>query len=104
MPRRHYEQLERIAQRLDKRLKRLLIYVQTSKAKHAATVWAEAQAYTILNEANQQILDWTRRLTVRRDLHKRNPYKLDFQDEQSLKLAFHKKFNDFKQILKDATA
>jgi hypothetical protein len=102
MPYRRYAQLNRVEKRLAKRLLRLIRYLQTARHKEAARRYCEAQAYGILQETFNQITDWTRRMNVRRDLHKRSPKPLSYADEQQLKLELLRKFDVFKQILNDA--
>jgi len=80
---------------------RLIRYVRGSRDKVGARQVALAKAQNILDEAFTQIVDWTYRLNVRRDLHKRSPKQLGFADTQALRAEIRRKTIDFKKILAD---
>jgi len=63
------------------------------------------QARTILNDHFDQVLKYTFRSHVKRDLHRRKGVKdLGFGDVQELRLEVDRKLEDFKKILDDVVS
>ena len=94
--------INRVQRRLELRLKRLVRYVQVSRNKVDARRNAEAQAYMVLLETADQIVEQTRALNVRRDLgQKAEP--LSFAEEQTVRREVNERFQAFKKILDDVS-
>ena len=102
MVRRRYMQLDRLAKRLARRLNRLVIYVRAHGASEAAKGYALMQAHAILDEYFTQLIAYTFKSHVKRDLHKRKGLKeLGYGDVQVLRNEVNRKLADFRKILND---
>lgn len=102
MPKRRYNQLNRMSERLARRLNRLVVWVRASRGNRGRHRYALMQAHAILNEYFEQLVAFTFNMHVKRDLHRRKDVKeLSYADMQTLRLEVDRKLEDFKQILAD---
>lgn len=98
MVRRQYNYLNLLVNRLNKRLQRLVIYYRAG----GSIDYVMAQAKGILEEYFTQLIAYTRRSHVQRDLHRRKNIKdLGYAETQELRADIENKLEDFKGILLD---
>lgn len=89
-----------MSNRLAMRLNRLVIWVRASQGNRGRHRYALMQAHAILEEYFTQLIAFTYRTHVKRDLHKRKGVKdLDYADTQKLRLIVDEKLEEFKNII-----
>lgn len=102
MPRRRYAQLNRMSERLARRLNRLVVWVRSAHGNRGRHRFALMQAHQILEEYFVELIAFTYRVHVKRDLHRRKGVvDLSYADTQMLRLEVDRKLEEFKRILDD---